>query len=734
MDFFQTIEDPRHTPGKRHGYAKEQLSPQTFSNNNQKFLIRNFITTPPVVKPQNHFTSYSINRADKFYQIKQQKQEHSNYRSLYPSQKSAFFAYRRPPNQKPPKIQIEPPSIIDDLPNDGILRPKPRYVTTVSQSYNKNTTDVVRIQFCKNSNSGKTQIIGIDRTDSREEDTIAQQQQTKVACSELGSRESPMIVEKKVEDLPRLKNFKNILNKFQIASDHALQQQQQRERIRCNASDYKSDQRINIPNWEKSIETTYSEHDYKLTKNKSQYLRAFTISVPTDGKNNRDSLPKQWITQVNDTHMDMDMEQRSPTMSGISSISQSSPLSSAHKPPNRTNSLKLVSMKQQRASFDNCFHRNEPMIRQFRYNQNVNRSRSISEIEGQRNPTGCIIGCSSTQSCKDFAPLAQMSMSSHSPLIPPLESRRVKRSISSKTKEDDSTMPVIGLYKQAEPVGTHSIPMKSDLSVGNIWNPPILTEIKAQQNEEQRILQGTLRHQNSQKYRFLIIPRYNLLTFRSFAANHRQDVNEEYEQMVCFILLQILCALKSFQLNGIESISDDLSEFILLCRCTRTNPKIDNTDYLPRILLLQEPLKMTNKKPIIGLCNYGLKILSTMLNSNRNSPTNFTSPIQECARALQQDKSNSLTEAKNALEFGMFVGDDISSFSDEEDIQAWIDSKRADYVNYLFREVIDGSCSLNEVYERLRLQFLLSITPRTLLKIFENIKSSKFLDKTPFYV
>lgn len=41
----------------------------------------------------------------------------------------------------------------------------------------------------------------------------------------------------------------------------------------------------------------------------------------------------------------------------------------------------------QRAFSDNCFHRNEPMIRDFRYIQNMNHSRPISEIEEQRNIT-----------------------------------------------------------------------------------------------------------------------------------------------------------------------------------------------------------------------------------------------------------------------------------------------------------------------------------------------------------
>ncbi|KAL3984693.1 hypothetical protein ACH3XW_35600 [Acanthocheilonema viteae] len=741
MDFLQTIEDPRHTPGKRHGYAKEQLSPQAFFSNNQKSLISSFITTPPVAKPQNHLIGYNISNADKFYQVKEQQQKRSSYAPLYPSQKSAFFAYRNSPNQKPPGKQIEPPTIIDGLPNDDILRPKPRYATSVSQCYNKNITESEKMYYSENNNNGVAQTVKVNRIDGKQEGMIAQQRSTKVTCSEFGFRELPMTVEKKVDDLLRSKNFKNILNKFQIASDRVLQQQEQRERIRLNANDHKSDKGFNIPNWEQSIKVAYSERNYKLTKNKQQNLRAFTISLSTDRKNIRNSLPKQWIMKVNDTHVGMDVEQRSPTMSGISTISQSSQISSSHKPPNGTNNLRLVSMKQ-RAFIDNCSHRNEPMMRrEFRYAQSTNHSGPIREIDAQKNLTdgtsssshGCIIRCASTESYKKFAPPAQMSMSSNASLIPLSESRTMNRNISSETEDNDSTASVIGLYKQAEPVSIHPNPVKLDLSVGNIWNPPTLVEIKTKQNEEQRIFRGTLQQRNNQKYRFLIIPRYNLFTFGSFAANYRQNANEKYEQMICFILLQLVCALKSFQLNGIEAISDDLSEFILLCKYTRTNHNIGNMDHLPRILLLQESLKMTNKKPIIGLCDYGLKILSTLLNLNRNSLTNFISPIQECAKALQQDKSSSLTEAKNALEFGMFVGHD-ASFSDEEDVQAWIDSKRADYVNYLFREVAGGSCSPNEVYERLRLQFLLSITPRTLLKMFENMKSAKILNKISFYV
>lgn len=56
--------------------------------------------------------------------------------------------------------------------------------------------------------------------------------------------------------------------------------------------------------------------------------------------------------------------------------------------------------------------------------------------------------------------------------------------------------------------------------------------------------------------------------------------------------------------------------------------------------------------------------------------------FKECAAALDQDKSSSLTEAKNALECGIFI-DDGTIFESEDDAHAWIDAQRADYVTYL---------------------------------------------------
>uniref|UniRef100_A0A915PIP7 Uncharacterized protein n=1 Tax=Setaria digitata TaxID=48799 RepID=A0A915PIP7_9BILA len=713
MDLFPTIEDPRHTPGKRHGYAKEQLSPHAFSNNNQKSLFSSFITTPPVVKSENHFSNsgYNVCNIARLYQNKQQKQEQSNY----PSRKSAFMMYRRSENQKPPEIDRDPPSIIggDTLNlNHGILRPRPRYAA-MSLSSDKNS------EYAKKSNNDRTQVLEVDIIVNGQKVTTSQQEPTKISYSESGRSLDEIELQsesKKVKDLPRLKNFKNILNTFRMASDRALRHQQQRERIRRNASAHESDRGFTVQKSEQSTtDFACSERDYRLTKNKyHQHLRPFTVSIPTAGKNIRNSIPKQWIIQTNGTYVNV--EPPSPTMSDISSIPASPSLVSSS--PNRKSNSKLAkdySVKGKNS--DNNSHQNEPKIRQPRCVHNVSHSRPASETEARSNQNGtsygCVIRCTSTDSYRRLM----------NPAIQPPTSE--SQNLSSETDDEDSAS-VTGLYKQhfmcidlqmtanhlellkyassnmakffvnrnliaskadlhklklddlifesllpifskcsthffnaflphdgflssainAEPIFNHSNPVKNnDLSVGNIWNPPTILEIKAHQDEA---------------------------------------ISKEYEQKLCFILLQLVCALKFFQLNGIEAISDDLSEFILLCRYTRADINSDDMDHLPRILLLQESFRMTNRKPTIGLCDYGLKILSTLLNlSNSNSLTNFTFPIQECARALQQDKSSSLTEAKSALEFGIFAGQDASSFSDEEDVQAWIDSKRADYVNYL---------------------------------------------------
>lgn len=96
---------------------------------------------------------------------------------------------------------------------------------------------------------------------------------------------------------------------------------------------------INNPKISKAYETVNRmEKFYTLQR---QHLRPFTISVPNAGKNIRNSLPKQWIMQINDAHVDVDVEPRSPTISATASIPPSSPILSSDRPPNRTNSLRV---------------------------------------------------------------------------------------------------------------------------------------------------------------------------------------------------------------------------------------------------------------------------------------------------------------------------------------------------------------------------------------------------------
>lgn len=55
--------------------------------------------------------------------------------------------------------------------------------------------------------------------------------------------------------------------------------------------------------------------------------------------------------------------------------------------------------------------------------------------------------------------------------------------------------------------------------------------------------------------------------------------------------------------------------------------------------------------------------------------------MSACAVLLQEDKSNSLTKAKNVMELALWSGGE--HFKNEQDVKIWIDTARADCVDTL---------------------------------------------------
>lgn len=93
----------------------------------------------------------------------------------------------------------------------------------------------------------------------------------------------------------------------------------------------------------------------------------------------------------------------------------------------------------------------------------------------------------------------------------------------------------------------------------------------------------------------IAMPRLNLCSFHSLAAhqlNQRMD-RTNHEELVSFILLQVLQALKMLQGEGVESLSTNFKEFLLAYRYPNVNSSYNE---FPRLLFLPvcKRLRKTN--------------------------------------------------------------------------------------------------------------------------------------------
>ena len=99
-------------------------------------------------------------------------------------------------------------------------------------------------------------------------------------------------------------------------------------------------------------------------------------------------------------------------------------------------------------------------------------------------------------------------------------------------------------------------------------------------------------------------------------------------------------------------------------------------------------LQNSSDSPRVGVCRYALRALCTLLNHKMNNVvpkiidrSEFSRPLRRCAELLHLDKSSSLTEAKNLLEFTFFCG--RVNFEGEFEAKLWLDERRAHEVNRL---------------------------------------------------
>ncbi|KHN87630.1 hypothetical protein Tcan_06384 [Toxocara canis] len=268
-----------------------------------------------------------------------------------------------------------------------------------------------------------------------------------------------------------------------------------------------------------------------------------------------------------------------------------------------------------------------------------------------------------------------------------------------------------------------------------LYHPPVLVEIDDNRGDVRRFLQHSS-HFSARTCKAFVMPRLKLISFHSLAANNfdkRIDI-ETYERHVCFIMVQLVCALKSLQSDGVEQLSNNFREFLLAYRPTYSSPVLDISEY-PRLILLRETVSddlEESNRGSVSICKYALRALCTLLHHKMDNgvPTipnhsQYSSTLLKCAEVLNEEKSSSLSNAKNILEYSFWLGAN-TEFENEFDAKIWLDSQRSRDVDRLVRVFVKNSESLNETVERLRVQFLLSITPRSLFTSSEMLRKSYY--------
>ncbi|VDK43593.1 unnamed protein product [Cylicostephanus goldi] len=246
------------------------------------------------------------------------------------------------------------------------------------------------------------------------------------------------------------------------------------------------------------------------------------------------------------------------------------------------------------------------------------------------------------------------------------------------------------------------------------------------------------------------MPRLNLCSFHSLAAHHLNERMDcaAHEELVAFILLQLLAALKMLQSDGVESLSTNFKEFLLAYRFA-PNSQTEIWEF-PRLIFLPETHGAeieSGGDELVGLCRYAMRALCTLLHHRMDGKappiryryaysllmfmmlrnvllprSRYSSALLACATLLQEDKSSSLTKAKNVLEVALWGGETCRS---DTEARVWLDVARAECVDSLLRQLVcEPGCRLG-ARERYRVEFLLGATPRSIVESQAAITAAK---------
>uniref|UniRef100_A0AC35U0V3 Mab-21 domain-containing protein n=1 Tax=Rhabditophanes sp. KR3021 TaxID=114890 RepID=A0AC35U0V3_9BILA len=258
------------------------------------------------------------------------------------------------------------------------------------------------------------------------------------------------------------------------------------------------------------------------------------------------------------------------------------------------------------------------------------------------------------------------------------------------------------------------------------FGPVILTEFE----ESQQAVSGFLNScgvysKQASAYKITLMPAQICCSFHTLSAQFlhysSKSINpSKYEEHVCFIVLQLLTALKYLQSDGVEMLSSNFREFLITYHHSDLTECLQTFDHLPRLFLLKEAIGNNEEEGMsVGMCKYATRALYTLLNHKMHSSlplilerSEFSYPLKKCAELLSMDKSSSLSEAKSVLELAFFVGP--TQFNSENEAKIWLDTNRANLLNRVLFLMMSKKENFLDLKEKMHIQFLLSSTPRNL--------------------
>ncbi|CEF61130.1 Hypothetical protein SRAE_0000025900 [Strongyloides ratti] len=267
------------------------------------------------------------------------------------------------------------------------------------------------------------------------------------------------------------------------------------------------------------------------------------------------------------------------------------------------------------------------------------------------------------------------------------------------------------------------------------FGPVILTEFEENSNNMSNFLNSCgIYKKNYINYKITVMPSQICCSFHTLAAqflhHSSNSINPtKYEEHVCFIMLQLLTALKYLQSDGVERLSTNFKEFLITYHHSDLQICLQTFEYLPRLFLLKEAIDVNeDENQNVGMCKYAMRALYTLLNHKMHTiipeiieRSEFSFPLKRCAELLSMDKSSSLSEAKSVLEMAFFVGP--TKFVQEDEAKIWLDINRANLLNKILGIILTKNENFLDLKEKMHIQFLLSSTPKSLcqsLKILSN--------------